>query len=201
MAKATGFTRAHAASNNSTIYLFPPLLHLRSLSGRCRTRHPTLQGTRAASLASLVPDFVRLFDTTGSRASDSMPRLPGFNVNDTVSIFLSDLIHPSNAYAILLLFSCTVAFCYWEGGVLLQELLQEKELENLEDEYLSSGGIEKGADSSEDAAEMEKMGTHRLTEQALRSSERKRALGWLALVVALSVWCTGAVNKLNPFQP
>lgn len=101
-------------------------------------------------------------------------------------------MNPSNAYTFLLLLSCSVAFFYWEGGALLQDLRQERELERLEDEYLKEKeGKGSEADKNEGAVSAE--------EKASR--ERKRALGWLAMVTWLALWCTGAVNKLNPFMP
>ena len=164
--------------------------------------HPILHEAMATSyssaaslVASIVPDFPRLFPYG---PPNSLPRLPGFNANDAVRLFLPDLANPSNIYPTLLLLSSAAAFLYWEGGGLWRELEQEQELERLEEDFEQSSG-RAGGNGPVDEAALKARAVAAARARAAR--ERRRALGWLALVTALAVWCTGLVNVGKPFQP
>lgn len=141
-----------------------------------------------AVLGAIVPDFPRMVQPIRDFIAHDVPSLTGFNANDVVKIFTPDLINPSSLYTCLLLVSCAAAFVYLEGVDLLQDLLQELDFERLEQKYLEENRDDNGAPINSSREE-------------LREKERRRGLGWLALVTALSVWCTGVVNRINPFQP
>ena len=139
-----------------------------------------------AVLGAVVPDFPRLSQPFRDFIARDVPNLTGFNANDVVKNFTPDLIDPNSLYTCLLLVSCAAAFVYLEGAALLQDLLQEMDFERLEEKYLEENRDKYPVNMSR---------------RDLTEKERRRGLGWLALVTALSVWCTGVVNKINPFQP
>ena len=160
----------------------------RDIITRPRIEWPRLRATPdpdLVTLASIVPDFPRIGAPIRDFVARDVPRPPGFDVDGVTRLFTPDLINPSSVYKILLFVSCAAAFVYLEGVALIQDLLQEMDYERLEDEFLEGGKDERN-----------KRGA---LNDTLR--ERRRGLGWLALVTALAVWCTGVVNEINPFQP
>jgi hypothetical protein len=144
-------------------------------------------------LADYVPKFPRIVDTpVKDFIAPDVPLLPGFNADDMNQLFLPDLISTDTIYFLLLCISLAVAVVYLELGALLSDFLQEQELEKLEERYLQDEddrrrGIQNLSSSSKPE------------EIAMR--ERKRGLGWLAFITASAIWCTGILNKVNPFQP
>lgn len=74
-----------------------------------------------------------------------------------------------------------MAFIYWEGGIILHELEERRKQQQGE------GGSQPP--------------NKPLTHYQQLIYERKRGLAWLAIVTAVSIWCTGVVNTPSPFQP
>lgn len=145
-----------------------------------------------AIFADYVPKFPRIFDAPAKDfIAPDVPLLPGFNADNMTRLFLPDLINTETIYTLLLLISCAAAVVYLELGALFNDFTQEKDFEKLEEQYLrqqknlKNGGDEDLGDSGVSSAEL----------------ERKRGIGWLAFATAVAIWCTGILNKINPFQP
>jgi hypothetical protein len=108
-------------------------------------------------------------------------------------LFLPDLINTETIYTLLLLISCAAAVVYLELGALFNDFTQEKDFERLEEQYLrqeNNKKLKNGVD--------EDLGDSGVTSAEI---ERKRGIGWLAFATAVAIWCTGILNKINPFQP
>jgi hypothetical protein len=144
-------------------------------------------------LADYVPKFPRIVDTpVKDFISSDVPLLPGFNADDMNQLFLPDLISTDTIYFLLLCISLAVAVVYLELGALLSDFMQEQELEKLEERYLQDeDDRRRGIQNLNSSSKPEEI--------AMR--ERKRGLGWLAFITASAIWCTGILNKVNPFQP
>lgn len=171
---------------------------------------PSVPSNSVYTLAEYVPEFPRLGDPIRDFIAPDVPQLTGFNADDFTRLFLPDLIQPANIYTFLLFLSCAVAFVYLELGVLLDGFLQEQDFEKLEEDYLEDAKTgKKQEDRQQQHAEEgtierdieAKVRAKKAFKRAKMQAERKRGLGWLALVTALAVWTTGLMNKINPFQP
>lgn len=135
-------------------------------------------------IASLVPDFPRLLDRP-----DQLPPqmkeapLPGtFDVNAEAQLMLPDLLTMDNLYMGAIIISFIVVFVSFEGVELLREIQDEKTFEKLVEK---KGFVSKRKKKEFDTVEDMK-------------SQRRRGLGWLAVVTGIAVWATGLVNNLNP---
>lgn len=149
--------------------------------------------------AALVPDFPRYMQTVRDFIAQDVPQLPGFNGNDINTIILPDLLNVANLYTAVLVLASAVAFFYWEGGQLLSDFRQEQDMERLEEEFREGqqGGQEAGAGRGVDAAELQRLGE---TPEQRAKWERRRGLGWLALVTLLALWCAGGLVGISaPF--
>lgn len=129
------------------------------------------------------------------------------------------------------LITCTLAlaFVYWEGGVLLRALRERQAAEaarrRREREARrrrgggifgswDSGGAADGTSESGDAGDSSQVGSGfwedwgpepppppEPTRMERARYERRRSLGYLALVTAVLIWMTGVVSGPTPFQP
>ena len=87
------------------------------------------------------------------------------------------------SYNVILVLSLIVTFVAFEGVELLREL-------DSNNKYLDELDRTKSRPKQE------------TSEDGLLLKERRRSLGWLALVTAIAVWATGVLNTPNPFgQP
>ena len=149
-------------------------------------------------LADYVPQFPRIFDApVKDFIAPDVPLLPGFNADNMNQLFLPDIINTTNLYYLLLFISCAVAVVYLEIGALVNDFIQEKDFEELEDQFLQQQ--EQRAKNKNE--EMIATKVKPLSPEEIAYKERKRGLGWLAIITAAAIWCTGILNKINPFQP
>ena len=180
--------------------LFPPSRLLTSPSA-LPSHLASTPVTPVYTIADYVPDFPRLGTPIRDFIAKDVPQLPGFNADDFTKLFLPDLIQPSNIYTCVLLLSCAVAFVYLELGALVDDFLQEKDFEKLEDEFLEeakTGKYRKGLPREEEIIARDpeaELKAKQAYKRAKVQAERKRGLGWLALVTALAVWTTGIIIK------
>ena len=87
------------------------------------------------------------------------------------------------SYNVILVLSLIVMFVAFEGVELIREL-------DSNNKYLDELDRTKSRPKRE------------TSEDGLLLKERRRGLGWLALVTAIAVWATGVLNSPNPFgQP
>jgi hypothetical protein len=86
------------------------------------------------------------------------------------------------SYNIVIILALVVVFVAFEGVELLRELdSNTKYVDELKEARKPEGSV-------------------RESQSIIR--ERRRGLGWLALVTGIAVWATGALNAPNPFgQP
>ena len=88
------------------------------------------------------------------------------------------------SYNIIIILSLVVVFVAFEGVELLREL-------DSNTKYVEESTLKETREPD---------GSLRESEMIIR--ERRRGLGWLALVTGIAVWATGALNAPNPFgQP
>lgn len=152
----------------------------RSISGHCRYHYRSYPIVYT-EIASLVPEFPRLFPRPDS-IPQQQPTLDAFDVNQVTKILFPDIINISNVYSFFLFICFIVAFLNFEGIELLQSFNEEKSLERL----MSSMDRTRESEASEEEA---------------RRKEKRRGLGWLAIITAITVWCAGVINNPNPLQP
>lgn len=137
-------------------------------------------------MGSLVPDFPRLLDRPDVLPKQLVP-LPGFNVNVETHILLPDMVNISNLYSVFIALSFVVALVNFEVIELLREYQDEKVFEKLAENLQRKPLSEETSEESDD-------------EEAAK--ERRRGLGWLAVITAIAVWCAGLVNSSpNALQP
>lgn len=136
------------------------------------------------SVASLIPDFPRLLD----RPQQLPPQmkeapLPGtFDVNAEARLMFPDLVTIDNLYTGAIILSFIVVFISFEGVELIREIQDEQTFEKLVEK---KGFVSKRKKKEEDTIEEMRQ-------------QRRRGLGWLAVVTGIAVWATGLVNSLNP---
>ena len=112
--------------------------------------------------------------------------LDSFNVNDEVRVLFDSFRElPRDlqiSYNIVIILALVVVFVAFEGVELLRELdSNTKYVDELKEARKPEGSV-------------------RESQSIIR--ERRRGLGWLALVTGIAVWATGALNAPNPFgQP
>ena len=151
-------------------------------------RHSFQIDSEAMFLGSLIPESMpRLID----RPVELPPQLPqnlggGFDVNSIDKIIFPDL-DIDRVYTGALLVSFVVFFVSFEGLELLREYNSEKEYEELAEQK----------DKGKKDVVLQKNKIEHMDVVA----QRRRGLGWLALVTFIAVWSTGVLNSPNPLQP
>ena len=142
------------------------------------------------NVASLVPDFPRLFDRPDLLPKQFTSPLSGFDVNAETKLLFPDIVNIDNFYTAAIAIAFVVAFISFEGIELLSSYQSEKVFEKLAEK---SSRRESSINNPEKDNEEEK-------EEYIKR-ERKRGLGWLAIVTAIAVWSTGILNNPNPLSP
>ena len=139
-----------------------------------------------AFLGSLIPDNMpRLIDRPVALPPQLPQNLGGFDINSIDKIIFPDL-DIDRVYTGALLISFVVFFVSFEGLELLREYYSEKEYEEL---------AQQKDEGKNDLVQKNK------TEEMDVVAQRRRGLGWLALVTFIAVWSTGVLNSPNPLQP
>ena len=149
---------------------------------------------RTAPARSLVPTDVPQFiqrppDSVLLERQFHLPKFDSFTVNDEVRLLLNGFRElPEDlqlSYNVILILSLVVMFIAFEGVELIREW-------NSNSEYvdrLESSVKKKRTPTTKDAADA--------TGSELR--DRRRGLGWLALITAIAVWMTGYLNETGIF--
>ena len=156
----------------------------------------------------MVPTFPRV----GGQAvrdwiGQSVDNLPGFNGDDLARLLFPDLVNLVDAPTLLISLLLLLAFVYWEGGVLLRQLRERRRKQQQQQQQ----GAQQEGDSGEGAAgeaaalseqdqpqHKQQRGRQEWTPLERARHERRRGLGWLALVTAATIWMTGVVNTFTP---
>ena len=179
---------------------------------------PAAAAAAAATLAQIVPTFPRI---GGQPVRDwigqAVDNLPGINGDDLARLLFPDLVGLVDGPTWLIGGLLTLAFVYWEGGVLLRAVRerqrQQREQRRRERQQRRREGQQPSGDSSTGSDEDEAAAAAvAAVEEALTPPpplspidrarhERRRGLGWLALVTAGMIWMCGVVNGPTPFQP
>lgn len=189
---------------------------------------PVSEGT---ILSALVPDFpFRYVEQIRDFVAPSVPRLEGFNANDLNSVLIPDIINPNNTYAALIIVALIIAIISWERQHPLLDHHEKQLYESMEEEDDETSGSKSNREDLDNAgrpssppssvsirrdsgslrayllrkSSSELLNKTKLPEnvrETLIRRERRRGLAWLALVTALTIWCTGIVNVEHPFQP
>jgi hypothetical protein len=142
------------------------------------------------NIASLVPDFPRLFDRPDLLPKQFTSPVSGFDVNAETKLLFPDIVNIDNFYTAAIAIAFVVAFISFEGIELISSYQSEKVFEKLAEK---ASRREKSIDESDKDNED--------TKKEYIKRERKRGLGWLAIVTAIAVWSTGILNNPNPLSP
>eukprot|EP00890_Picochlorum_soloecismus_P003032 jgi/Picsp_1/372/NSC_00370-R1_---NA--- len=145
------------------------------------------------NVASLVPDFPRLFDRPDLLPKQFTSPVSGFDVNAETKLLFPDIVNIDNFYTAAIAIAFVVAFVSFEGIELLSSYQSEKVFERLAEKASRKkrSSSEPGTDQKDQKEEYIQF----------MKRERKRGLGWLAIVTAIAVWSTGILNNPNPLTP
>ena len=130
------------------------------------------------------------------RQFHSFPEFDQFNVNDEVRLLLNGFGElPKDlqlSYNVILVLSLIVMFVAFEGVELIREWNSNSQyVGELEKTKKKKKGAPTAGRPAVDGEEEDEM---------LRElRERRRGLGWLALITSIAVWATGVVNTSKPF--
>lgn len=120
------------------------------------------------------------------------PTFDFFDINSINELMFPDIVSGlDSVYTGALFLSFVVVCVSFEGLELLREYNSDQEYIKLTKEQQTSSEAEKKGKSSEN--------TISSVDDALR--QRRRGLGWLALITFIAVWSTGVLNSPNPLQP
>jgi hypothetical protein len=130
--------------------------------------------------------------------------LPGFNGNDEVRLLFPDLVGLVDGRSIITISCLALALVYWEGGILVRQWQEQRRKQrkrargevSTDDEDAAAAAAAATA-----AAEAEQARKPPLTPIERARYERRRGLGFLALLTATLVWCCGFVQGPSPFDP
>ena len=141
-------------------------------------------------LAALIPDFPRiggqpLREWIGAQ----VPQLPGFNGDDLTRMLLADVQRNPTTSAIIA--ALLVAFLFYEGELLFERWQRDHPASRQQQEEEGGGGAPNAQPQRR---------RHQTPMERLRH-ERRRGLYWLSMATAVALWCTGLLNRANPFQP
>lgn len=137
-------------------------------------------------VASLVPRNMPFLVDRPESLPQQQPTFDFFDINTMNELMFPDIVSGiDNVYNGALLLSFIVICVSFE----VLELLREY---NSDREYIELNETMKGR-------EMKKRDTGTKKDDGLR--QRRRGLGWLALVTFVAVWSTGVLNSPNPLQP
>jgi len=145
------------------------------------------------NVASLVPDFPRLFGRPDLLPKQFTSPVSGFDVNAETKLLFPDIVNIDNLYTAAIAIAFVVAFVSFEGIELLSSYQSEKVFERL---------AEKASRKKRTLSDLSKDNEDDKEEYIeLMKKERKRGLGWLAIVTAIAVWSTGILNNPSPLSP
>ena len=154
----------------------------KGMVGVCRGTPYHLHG---GLVASLVPRNMPFLIDRPESLPQQQPTLDFFDINTMNELIFPDIVSGiDNVYNGALLLSFIVICVSFEVLELIREYNADRQYIELK-ENKKSRDIEESTDTPED--------------DALR--QRRRGLGWLALITFMAVWATGVLNSPNPLQP
>lgn len=152
-------------------------------------------GRCSCIVASLVPKNMPLLVERPESLPQQQPLFDFFDINSINQLMFPDIVAGiDNVYNGALLLSFIVVCFSFEGLELLREFNSDREYSKLQELLSRSRMKKKGDDAPDDTLSKTNDDV-----DALR--QRRRGLGWLALITFIAVWSTGVLNSPNPLQP